>query len=112
MEVLPAPKFAQRQWRFARKRRRSGAEGVETEGTLYSIISSSSWSDFYRFWFLPTFWFLGDPKLVKKDGEATEKMDTTDGGGAKEPAADKPAAAAPAPAQTAATPAKVAAKKA
>lgn len=32
MEALPNPKFANRQWRFTRKRRRSGNEGSEAEG--------------------------------------------------------------------------------
>lgn len=37
MEVLPAPKFPPRQWRYGRKRRRSGAEGVESEG-MFELI--------------------------------------------------------------------------
>lgn len=36
IEPLPAPKFAgNRNWRFNRKRRRSGTEGNESEGTFY-----------------------------------------------------------------------------
>lgn len=32
MDALPPQKFATRQWRFGRKRRRSGTEGAESEG--------------------------------------------------------------------------------
>lgn len=32
MDVLPAPKYSPKPWRFTRKRRRSVAEGVESEG--------------------------------------------------------------------------------
>lgn len=35
MDALPAPKFQQRQWRFTRKRRRSGNEaGDNSEGNI------------------------------------------------------------------------------
>lgn len=32
MDLLPPQKFAVRQWRFGRKRRRSGTEGADSEG--------------------------------------------------------------------------------
>lgn len=32
MDALPPQKFQQRQWRFGRKRRRSGTEAAESEG--------------------------------------------------------------------------------
>lgn len=32
MDLLPPQKFAVRQWRFGRKRRRSGTEAAESEG--------------------------------------------------------------------------------
>lgn len=34
MEPLPAPKFQQRPWRFARKRRRSTNEAGDNEGKI------------------------------------------------------------------------------
>lgn len=34
MDLLPPQKFAVRQWRFGRKRRRSGTEGAESEGNF------------------------------------------------------------------------------
>lgn len=34
MDPLPAPKFQQRPWRFARKRRRSTNEGGDNEGEI------------------------------------------------------------------------------
>jgi len=51
MDPLPPQKFQQRQWRFGRKRRRSGTEAAESEG---------------------------DSKIVKKETDSTDKMDTTD----------------------------------
>lgn len=52
MDSLPPQKFQQRQWRFSRKRRRSGTEGNDAEG---------------------------DSKLVKKeDGETNEQTSAND----------------------------------
>lgn len=60
MDALPPQKFQQRQWRFGRKRRRSGTEPTESEA---------------------------DSKLVKKDGD--EAMDTNvDANNAAESKAD------------------------
>lgn len=42
MDALPPQKFAARQWRFTRKRRRSGTEGGESEGR-----PSSNSTDFH-----------------------------------------------------------------
>ncbi|XP_031621763.1 zinc finger RNA-binding protein isoform X2 [Contarinia nasturtii] len=50
MDLLPPQKFAVRQWRFGRKRRRSGNEGAESEG---------------------------DSKIVKKDAENTSMETST-----------------------------------
>lgn len=36
MDLLPPQKFAVRQWRFGRKRRRSGTEGADSEGIFTS----------------------------------------------------------------------------
>lgn len=55
MDALPPQKFQQRQWRFGRKRRRSGTEAVDTEA---------------------------DSKLVKKEG--IENMETTADGSASD----------------------------
>lgn len=38
MDALPAPKFQQRQWRFTRKRRRSGNEAGDNEGKILDKI--------------------------------------------------------------------------
>uniref|UniRef100_A0A6B2EGK9 Zinc finger RNA-binding protein n=1 Tax=Phlebotomus kandelakii TaxID=1109342 RepID=A0A6B2EGK9_9DIPT len=55
MDALPQPKFVPRQWRFNRKRRRSGTEGAENEGDQ-----------------VPS----ADGKMVKKDeGGAGDKME-------------------------------------
>ncbi|GAB0087950.1 zinc finger RNA-binding protein [Sergentomyia squamirostris] len=51
MDPLPQPKFVPRQWRFNRKRRRSGTEGAENEGDQQPSL---------------------DGKMVKKDDD---KMD-------------------------------------
>lgn len=40
MDLLPPQKFAVRQWRFGRKRRRSGTEGGDSEGKEYSSSKS------------------------------------------------------------------------
>lgn len=40
MELLPPQKFAVRQWRFGRKRRRSGTEGADSEGEYSTTILS------------------------------------------------------------------------
>lgn len=40
MELLPPQKFAVRQWRFGRKRRRSGTEGADSEGKCSTNILS------------------------------------------------------------------------
>lgn len=96
MEVLPAPKFPPRQWRYGRKRRRSGAEGVESEGMSHS----ANWIDLEL---LAAFYcnhhqianifillsFPGDSKLVKKESEAADKMDTADGGAKADATTDK-----------------------
>lgn len=37
MDLLPPQKFAVRQWRFGRKRRRSGTEAAESEGKFLKI---------------------------------------------------------------------------
>uniref|UniRef100_A0A1B0GLJ2 DZF domain-containing protein n=1 Tax=Lutzomyia longipalpis TaxID=7200 RepID=A0A1B0GLJ2_LUTLO len=56
MDPLPQPKFVPRQWRFNRKRRRSGTDGAENEGDQ---VSST------------------DGKMVKKDeGVVGDKMDS------------------------------------
>ncbi len=39
MEPLPAPKFQQRPWRFARKRRRSTNEAGDNEGKKFSFLN-------------------------------------------------------------------------
>lgn len=38
MELLPPQKFAVRQWRFGRKRRRSVTEAAESEGTFCDFL--------------------------------------------------------------------------
>lgn len=38
MDAIPPQKFATRQWRFGRKRRRSGTEGAESEGNNHETI--------------------------------------------------------------------------
>lgn len=35
MDPLPAAKYQQRQWRFTRKRRRSGTEANDSEGMIF-----------------------------------------------------------------------------
>lgn len=42
MDLLPPQKFAVRQWRFGRKRRRSGTEGADSEGNEISFNNSNS----------------------------------------------------------------------
>lgn len=41
MELLPPQKFAVRQWRFGRKRRRSGTEGADSEGKFVDARSKT-----------------------------------------------------------------------
>uniref|UniRef100_A0A1L8DII7 Putative transcription factor nfat subunit nf90 n=1 Tax=Nyssomyia neivai TaxID=330878 RepID=A0A1L8DII7_9DIPT len=56
MDPLPQPKFVPRQWRFNRKRRRSGTEGAENESDQVPSV---------------------DGKMVKKDeGGSGDKMDS------------------------------------
>ncbi|XP_055715424.1 zinc finger RNA-binding protein isoform X2 [Phlebotomus papatasi] len=56
MDPLPQPKYVPRQWRFNRKRRRSGTEGAENEGDQVPSV---------------------DGKMVKKDeGGPGDKMDS------------------------------------
>lgn len=38
MDLLPPQKFAVRQWRFGRKRRRSGTEAAESEGKFQLLL--------------------------------------------------------------------------
>lgn len=96
MDALPPQKFQPRPWRFGRKRRRSGTEATESEGT---ILSQSLWLIYLHKTETNdrngVSIFLGDSKLVKK--EEGEKMETT--------AAVPPAPAAAATANG--TPAKV-----
>lgn len=76
MDLLPPQKFAVRQWRFGRKRRRSGTEGAESEG---NFILLAQYLIYYHMrnnkTNLPKCIFrlfsTGDSKIVKKDGENT-----------------------------------------
>lgn len=80
MDPLPQPKYVPRQWRFNRKRRRSGTEGAENEGEFPRSLGSS-WKDLcYSLMFVA---FAGDQvpsvdgKMVKKDeGGPGDKMDS------------------------------------
>lgn len=68
MEALPAPKFQQRQWRFTRKRRRSGADGVDAEGkkTINNLLNNHP---------AILFCISADGKVQKKDGVDAVKAD-------------------------------------
>ena len=78
MDSLPPQKFQQRQYRFTRKRRRSGAETAESEGAFHfprpfhGWINSMKTNDFF------VKKFPGDSKLSKKEAENSDKMDTND----------------------------------
>lgn len=39
MDQLPPQKFPPRQWRFGRKRRRSGTENAESEGNKHISVT-------------------------------------------------------------------------
>lgn len=75
MDLLPPQKFAVRQWRFGRKRRRSGNEGAESEGLYLTceLQCKITKSKFFVCFFCS---ISGDSKIVKKDGE-TVSMDTS-----------------------------------
>lgn len=71
MDAIPPQKFATRQWRFGRKRRRSGTEGAESEGnnheTIWNIIIITN-----------IIYFAGDSKIVKKESENSMETSTTE----------------------------------
>lgn len=90
MDALPPQKFAARQWRFTRKRRRSVTEGGESEGKYNSNSLEFYWKPNKNvIWFC----FAGDSKIVKKDGENTS-MDTTPSEQPAAPATNEPTVAA------------------
>lgn len=91
MDLLPPQKFVTRQWRFGRKRRRSGTEAAESEGNRIDKIKLvlEHLNDLVFFGILA---IVGDSKIVKKDAESTS-MDTSP----SEPLAEPSSAPAPPP---------------
>lgn len=75
MDALPPQKFQPRQWRFGRKRRRSGTEATESEGKNKLHPFAITIENLMHRWFDRLSSSVGDSKLVKK--EDGEEMETT-----------------------------------